>query len=436
MKNSGAGFFYHIFYHIFYRWFIYPILMISFRLLAFSNPKIKMALAMRAKKNNQWPWLMTAPTTRPIWFHCASGEFEYAKPVIQALKLRRPELKILLTYFSPSAIEMVQKFKLIDFSTPLPWDQPQILEDFLKFHQPRALLISRTDAWPEMLVQTKRAKIPSLMFAATLADKSSRMRFFSKGFSSWVLGLLNEIQCVSREDFQNFKSLGLEGITKIAGDTRYDQVLARLKNPKAFKNHLFVNSQDILVAGSTWPEDEEVLFKLHLKNPQIKLCIVPHEPTTAHLESLQGLAKAQGMKTQFYSQSENWDEGQILIVDQVGILAELYTQAQFAFVGGSFKKTVHSVMEPLAAGCLTFVGPKHHNNREALAIKNEKLKSLNGDAAVIEVSTEDEWSQKLNTLSKNDLNFDQVKLEIKALITTRSGHALAKALDWLEAQLK
>jgi 3-deoxy-D-manno-octulosonic-acid transferase len=123
-------------------------------------------------------------------------------------------------------------------------------------------------------------------------------------------------------------------------------------------------------------------------------------------------------------------------VDQTGILAELYTQAQFAFVGGSFKKTVHSVMEPLAAGCVTFVGPKHQNNREALAIKNVKLKSLNGEAAVIAVNSPADWDEKLKSFSKLNLSFVTVKAEIKALITERSGFALAKALEWLEAQLK
>jgi 3-deoxy-D-manno-octulosonic-acid transferase len=336
----------------------------------------------------------------------------------------------MVTYFSPSAIEMVQNDKFIDFSTPLPWDRPKIIDSFLKFHKPRALLIARTDAWPEMLMQAEMANIPAMMFAATLADKSSRMGFLSRHFSAWVLGMLNEIQCVSPADLNNFKTLGLGIITQVAGDTRYDQVIERLNHPKPIKTQLFENTENILVAGSTWPEDEAVLLQMYLKNPNIKLCIVPHEPTSSHLENIRSQAEALGLQIQLYTKSEKWRVGEILVVDQVGILAELYSHAQFAFVGGSFKKNVHSVMEPLAAGCVTFIGPKHQNNREALDIKKEKMTSLGGESAVIEVTGAEQWSQKFTSLTPYD--FKRVKVEIKNLISQRSGLALKKALKWIE----
>jgi len=427
-------------YHFIYRALLYPLLLGLFKSLAIINPKVKLALKLRRPINSKWPWLNFKSQTKPVWFHCSSGEFEYARPVIQALKMKNPNIKIMLTYFSPSIVEAVQKFELIDFSTPLPWDEPKILAEFLTYHQPQSLLIARTDAWPELLFQCRKQQVPSMMFAATLAQSSSRMNFLAKKFTGWTLGMLDEIQCVTKDDFENFKTLGLGDITKVSGDTRYDQVIARLKNPKAIKSHLFEigAEQKILVAGSTWPEDEEVLVELISlclrQNLNYKFVIVPHEPTSTHLSSLIKLASKHSLKAQVYSSAKTWDSGQILIVDQIGILAEIYSHAAFAFVGGSFKKSVHSVMEPLAAGCVSFVGPKHHNNREALDIKGLRLKCAPSISPVIEVSHAKVFFEKLKTLESEKIDLKLAATEIKDFINNRSGRATQSVLNWLESQ--
>ena len=401
--------------------------------MAFFNPKVKRALELREPQNSKLPWLAASLATRPIWFHCASGEFEYAKPVINALKHHHPEIKILLTYFSPSILESAKKFKNLDFFCPLPWDQPQALQEFLTHHAPRALLIARTDAWPEMLTQTHEMKIPSLLFSATLATGSSRMSWIAKGFTSWTLNKLNEIHCVSAEDFENFKILGLESITKICGDTRYDQVIDRLKNPKPIKDSLFRHapSEKIFVAGSTWPEDEDVLLKAVTGVKNYKFVIVPHEPTASHLASLEQKAQALGVQTELYSKVEAWGPKTILIVDQIGILAEIYAYASVAFVGGSFRKSVHSVMEPLAAGCMTFVGPKHLNNREALFMKRVSL--ADSRHPVVEIKSYKDLVKCLKSIEKQDLTV--MSQEIKNLIVSRAGEATDKILRWLSPHL-
>ncbi len=427
-------------YSIAYRLFIYPSLFLLFQLLAAFSPKVKRALELRQPTDAKLPWLNFPASTRPIWFHCASGEFEYAKPVINALKLRNPEIKILLTYFSPSVLDSIVSFKNLDFYCPLPWDQPKILREFLAHHAPRALLIARTDAWPEMLTQTQKLKIPSLLFSATLAKQSSRMSWFAKPFTAWTLGMLKEIHCVSPEDFENFKALGLEKITKICGDTRYDQVIDRLKNPKPLKDALFRHkpNEKIVVAGSTWPEDEEILLDLihksMKKTSNFRFVLVPHEPTSTHLAQLKQAAESLGIHTEFYSQIDVWKPNSILLVDQVGILAELYAYGVIAFIGGSFRKSVHSVMEPLAAGCISVVGPKHSNNREAIFMKKIALKSFAKFSPVTEIKGAKDFLRLLDLIERQDLS--ELSREIQSLITARAGEATEKTLLWLAPHLK
>lgn len=419
-------------YSFIYRNLIYPLLFFAFQFLALLNPKVKKALLLRASQNSQPPWLNCPAQMKPVWFHCASGEFEYAKPVINALKKQKPEIKILLTYFSPSILESVQNFKNLDFFCPLPWDQPKVLAEFINFHKPRALLIARTDAWPEMLTQAKLTQLPSLLFSATLAKQSSRMNFIAKGFTSWTLGMLTKIHCVSQDDLENFRKLGLSSITQVCGDTRYDQVIDRLKNQKPIKDRLFRHppEEKIFVAGSTWPEDEEVLFKtIHDAPRNFKFVLVPHEPTTGHIEELKKKAQDIGKKAVLYSETQSWDEHSILIVDQIGILAEIYAYASLAFVGGSFRKSVHSVMEPLAAGCLTFVGPKHQTNREALFMKKALLASIPTLSPVIEVKNAKELTKYLKTFQTEDLS--EVAKEIQSMIVLRAGVATEKIIEWL-----
>jgi 3-deoxy-D-manno-octulosonic-acid transferase len=168
----------------------------------------------------------------------------------------------------------------------------------------------------------------------------------------------------------------------VLGDTRFDQVQFRLKNPKALPAQLRP-TLPALVAGSTWPQDERILIEglapLLLKQ-KIQMLLVPHEPTNAHIQSLERQLTKAGLQFQKYSDGLAWTSAQVLIVDQVGVLAELYQWANIAFVGGSFKASVHSVMEPLGAGCLTLVGPYYSNNREALEFS--QIPAIDGRATV------------------------------------------------------
>lgn len=422
-----------------YRLALWPLFRLALWGLSFFNEKIRQGLAMRAPDaQGRLPWLAFPPSSRPLWIHCASGELEYAKPVITLLKKKHPELKILVTYFSPSIAKGAKSFAEIDFACPLPWETPRSLSEFIRWHEPRALLIARTDTWPEMLRQAKRAGLETLLFSATLPENSGRARGLGRWASRAAFSYLDQVFCVSSEDEKVFRGIDPRLNVMRLGDTRYDQVQARLQAPKPLRQALFqgVNRENVFVAGSTWPEDEVVLIEVAARlNERLRFILVPHEPTPAHLEAMETQLAARGLKSVRYSQASAWPDGAVLVIDQVGILAELYLQGRFAFVGGSYRKTVHSVMEPLAAGCLTFVGPKHHNNREALEFKT--IPAIKSSASgplpcVVEARDADAFTGLVSAaLSAPERNWHETLI---AEIKRRSGTS-EKIVAWCQAFL-
>lgn len=352
---------------------IYPICVMLIKVLAPYNPKLKKGVRMRENVNRVPPWLNFSDLENPILIHCASGEFEYAKPVIREIKKRNPNQAIAVSYFSPSYEGQIKNFEGIDFSCPLPWDLPHVQREFLAKLRPKQILISRTDLWPEFLVQAKAFRIPIIIFSAMLSPHSSKVQnFFLRSYHRWLYSFIFHIYCATEDDKRVFSQfLSPSRITAI-GDTRFDQTLYRLSKPNYLKDYLVGKREDrrapTFIAGSTWNEDEKEIIPVmkDLIRAGIKVMIAPHEPTTDHVLRLKAKISQSGVRPILYSEANEWKPNQVLIIDQLGILADLYAFADWAFVGGSFKKQVHSVMEPLAQGCKTFFGPYHFNNREAL----------------------------------------------------------------------
>lgn len=403
---------------------LYPLLLCLFAVLRPFNSKIQTGWKLR---KNQ-PWLALPKHRKPIWFHCASGEFEYAKPVIRLLKTQYPKIPILVTYFSPSVEKSIANTPEVDLMTPTPWDCPKTWKTFLEHHQPQMLLVARTDLWPEMLWQARQNNIPRLLFSRTVNQNKS-------SFFHWInrplLSLFTDIFCVSNLDVE-FLNHHLPQTVPLhnAGDTRYDQCLYRIQHPKTLKN---LNNfyRPLFLAASTWPEDEAWLIPLIKKNQiDTSFIIAPHEPSPEHLKKLQNELQTRGLKSSFYSKINSWDPREVLIIDQVGILADLYSWTLYSFVGGSVQRHVHSVMESLAHGNLTFVGPRHRNSREALLFQNEKI---HGIPSVLPVTNPEDWVQQFENIKK--MWNEQHKIELKLKLRSQAG-ASQRVLRWIENQMK
>lgn len=335
-------------------------------------PKVQKGFQLRAIKNGKKPWLHFPQQTRPIWIHATSGEFEYALPVIRELKAQYPETKILVTYYTPSYVDRISKEPLVDFYCPLPWDFAGTLKEFIEHHKPQQLWIARTGFWPEMLKQCAQAQVPISVFSMTFNKKPSPL---ARWYFSWILQHVNRFFVVANEDKDLLTDVLNNASISVLGDTRYDQCLFRLAQNTPIKIARDLLPKKVFVCASTWPEDEAVLLP-YIKSHETSAhwIIVPHEIDANHISSIQ--KSLHPISTTLYSKIQTWNGDGVLIVDQFGVLASLYKVADGAFIGASFKSRVHSVMEALACGNLTFVGPYHTNNREALEFKNLKTTQI------------------------------------------------------------
>ncbi|MBX3033353.1 MAG: hypothetical protein KF865_05450 [Bdellovibrionaceae bacterium] len=412
-----------------YRFVLFPGAWLIFQLGRWIGDDKWRAL-LRAKNSGEFHFNRLSPkelrARRPLWVHASSGEIEYARPVLREWKRRHPDIPLVVTYSSPSAVRILRQLAEIDAWGAVPWEFRGSVEKFLRRFEPRAALVARTDLWPVMADTLRRHDIPTLMFAATFAENSSRLRGLSRRLTARSLSALSELQVVSEEDKQNLGDLSERLPVRVSGDTRFDQVFNRLQNPQSLPAPLKPEGPEkILVAGSTWPEDEAVLLPAFAAAKNWKMILAPHEVSEERLAALEKKFAEMGLATQRFSAEGRWT-APVLLVDRLGVLAELYTWGDLAFVGGSFRRQVHSVMEPLAAGLRVLVGPFHLNNREALMFREE---FADQDPLVLPVR---DGADMIAALEKPSLLSARGRDEIRDILNLHRG-ATERVLRWCEA---
>jgi 3-deoxy-D-manno-octulosonic-acid transferase len=380
--------------------FIYRIFYKTFRFIlcffSFLFPE-KIRNIINDRKNFKIIWRIE-PQDQPIWFHCASGEIEYIKPLLRKLKTDYPDKKLFLTYFSSTGKSLTENAVFQTFEAdgcaPLPWDEPDLIQKFLIELNPKLLVVSRTDLWPELLIQCHIKNIPTVLVAATFAPGSKKMSSLGKIFLSLSLPLFNKICVVSEEDKEMIQTLFPKLNFFITGDPRFDQVYYRIQNQKKElpKSIVDWSKESVWIAGSTWPEDEAVIIptikkwntqniisttNTSIQNP--KVILIPHDTDAEHIISLTNQLKKVSLHFELFSELVNEkinSKTEVLVFDKKGYLLDLYRLTHLAFIGGSFKRQVHSVMEALGQGCIVLVGPHHLNNREAIEFQRIKVNSF------------------------------------------------------------
>ncbi|RPI03756.1 MAG: 3-deoxy-D-manno-octulosonic acid transferase [Ignavibacteriae bacterium] len=353
-----------------------PLFWICIQCAALFNGKIRRGIKGRTglfdKIERELPKL-TSP--RRVWFHSSSmGEFEQAKPIIAALRKKYRDIHIIVTFFSPSGYDHSKNYKFADIITYIPFDTSANARRFLDLIQPTAAVFVRYDVWPNHLWELQKRGIPAFIANATMRPTSARFYPLLKNFHRLLFNNFESILTVSAQDAESF---GLFGLTNPAveaiGDTRYDQVWQRSADAK--KKHLIppsiLKGKKLFLAGSTWPEDEEVLIpsikKLLQYDSSVLVILVPHEPTEDALEDIENKLGSKPRSIRFSNLIDYANE-RMIIVDSVGILMALYQYANVAYVGGSFRQGIHNVLEPAVYGIPVVYGPKHTNSREALEL--------------------------------------------------------------------
>ena len=355
-------------------WF--PLMIAGFHLLSLFDAKIRRGLRGRyGNLQRVRQFVATGPSCRHRFLiHCASmGEFEHIKPVIAGLREAYPDCQTVVMFFSPSGYEHVQASALVDLVIYAPVDGWRGVRRLFAALNPQLLLVARYDAWPNQLWAAQAMHIPRVLINAMMHDHSRRMHVLARPFMRTVYGAFDRILCISPHDAQKYRAIAGSAQVEVAGDTKFEQVIAR---SEAARDHPLLPAQlahgrIVLVAGSTWPEDEQQLLpafgEVRGSTAGLLLIIVPHEPTPAHLS---GIRRRLGdIPACLLSAIDDYNDQPAIIVDRIGVLATLYALADIAYVGGSFRQNIHNVLEPAAYGVPVLMGPVNANSHEAQLLK-------------------------------------------------------------------
>ncbi len=332
--------------------------------------------------------------SRPLlWMHAPSvGEGLQARPVLQLARERRPDLQLAYTHFSPSAASFARGLD-VDFRDYLPFDTTGDARIALATLAPTALVFSKLDVWPVITSEARARGVRLGLISATLSRGSSRRSRVAGALLHDAYAALEVVGAIDAADADRLVQLGVRpNVIVITGDTRYDQVWLRAQQVDRASPMLerLRDLRPTIVAGSTWPADEAVLlpaFESLRRNVPVRLIIAPHEPTLDYVARLIDWAKSARLTAARLDEPAA-SAADVVIIDRVGVLGELYALADIAYVGGGFHSAgLHSVLEPAAFGTPVVFGPRHENSRDAAL-----LSQRGGGAAV---STEADLARRL-----------------------------------------
>lgn len=342
----------------------------------------KLARGLEARRDlgerlTAWGAAHRDPRRPLVWVHAPSvGEGLQAKPVLETLRAAHPDWQLVYTFFSPSAERLARSLPA-EFADYLPLDRPRAVAAALDALRPTALVFSKLDVWPELTLAASARGVKLGLISATVSPGSSRLRWPTRRWAFSAYRALDRIGAISTDDAARLERLGArrEAIT-VTGDTRYDSVIERAERLDTAAEPFASLAPPALdtftiVAGSTWPSDEAVLLPafadLLTQVPTARLILAPHEPNPDHLAGIAVSAQAAGLPRPVrLSQLSYSAPAPLVVVDRVGLLADLYALADVAFVGGGFHRAgLHSVLEPAVFSVPVIVGPMWRMSRDA-----------------------------------------------------------------------
>lgn len=305
------------------------------------------------------------PNAEYVWFHAASlGEFEQGRPVMEQLKKEHPDTKILLTFFSPSGYEVRKNYAGADVVSYLPLDTPGNARRFFQTVKISKVIFIKYEFWPNCLLALKETNIPVYSISAIFRPT----QVFFKFYGGWYRNLLKSFSHIFVQDQSSLELLQKYSFSNasVAGDTRFDRVVDLAKQAKTIPLiEAFVKGdKKIIVAGSSWPKDEELLVRYLQEHADVKLILVPHEIHETHLAGITKLLNTNFVR---YTQTEELSvqSANCLIVDTIGLLSSIYSYANLAYIGGGFGVGIHNTLEAAVWNVPVVFGPNYHKFREA-----------------------------------------------------------------------
>lgn len=360
------------------------------------------------------------PGDKYIWVHCASlGEFEQGRPVLEALKREMPEVKIMLTFFSPSGYEIRKNFNAADIVCYLPSDTKANAGKILGIVKPVLVIFVKYEYWHNYLSEVSEKGIPLLLISAIFREDQIFFRWYG-GFFRKILNRFSHIFVQDKHSAELLGSIGIQNIT-IAGDTRFDRVMEIAGSAKSIPQiESFRGDEKLLLAGSSWKPDEEIIARYINEYPQkMKWIFAPHETDRDNIERLLKLFRVKCIKFSEYKDAGN--DARVMIIDNVGMLSSAYRYAHIAAVGGGFGRGIHNVLEPACHGIPVLFGPNYGKFREAV-----DLIALGGARSF---SNYDEFKSSFEDLADDEDLYKKAAHSAGRYVRENAG-ATRKIIDW------
>ena len=287
-----------------------------------------------------------------VWFHAASlGEFEQGRPLIEALKQQYPQLKVSLTFFSPSGYEVRKDYPLADEVLYLPIDTMKNARMWVDRHRFVAAFFIKYEFWFNYMKALADKGIPLYYISLILKPD----QYFFKWYGGWFRKQLENVAHFFVQDETTLNLLHDFDNVTLCGDTRFDRVAAIARTAKRFPEiENFINGRKCIIAGSTWPPDEKLLIPYLERLPDdYCMIIAPHDISEKHIKQIREALK-------------DIRPDKVHLIDTVGILSQLYQYARFVYIGGGFGVNIHNIQEPVTFGCPVVFGPKYKSFKEAV----------------------------------------------------------------------
>ncbi len=305
-----------------------------------------------------------------IWFHVSSlGEYEQALPLIEKIRQQHSDYQIILTFFSSSGYEVKKDKTPADCVSYLPIDTRRNVKKFLDLVQPSAVFFVKYDLWPNYLHELKNRQIKTYLISGLFAKNHP----FFKAYNPWLKDSLQAINHFFVQDVNSKKVLHQQGFQNITvtGDTRFDRVYQIAQTTQSYdfvKN--FKQDKLLLIAGSTWPKDEDLLAQYINESPHdFKIIIAPHEVNDAHIDEIEKKLQVSTIRYSGIEKNTKFTDCKVLILNTIGLLNKIYADADMVYIGNGFGKSIHNIQEPAVFGVPIITGPHIDKFKEAVDLK-------------------------------------------------------------------
>lgn len=364
------------------------------KIFALFSPKMKLFVNGRKKVFSTLSHKIMV-YDKSIWFHAASlGEYEQGLPVMEKMKMKYPNHRIVLSFFSPSGYEIRKNNTVADVTVYLPLDTKKNAKKFIELVRPDMVFFIKYEYWPNYLKKLKERQIRTFLISGIFRENQLFFKWYG-GFYRKALDTFDYFFVQNSTSKELLLQLGKSNVT-VSGDTRFDRVVSILEKDNTldfisqFKNNILT-----IVIGSSWPKDESILVDfINATKHKVKFIIAPHN---IKAEQIQELKKNIAKKVVLFSEKENQnlDDYDVFIIDTVGILTKIYSYADIAYVGGGFGNPgVHNILEPATFGIPIVIGPNFSHFSEATALVNTE--------GCLSISNSEELTETFVTLIQNE----------------------------------